>query len=68
MPKPYDPHSDLEALLMTHDASAMLGVTIFTLRKWRITGKGPKTINISGNRVAYRRRDLIDWITSREAA
>jgi predicted DNA-binding transcriptional regulator AlpA len=59
---------DPEALMPTKAAADFLSISAFTLRKWRNRGYGPKMIQISPTRVGYRRRDLIDWIASREAA
>ena len=37
-----------------------------TMRVWRMRNRGPIYIRIGGNRVKYRRRDLLAWIKSKE--
>lgn len=41
-----------------------LGVSIATVRKWRLRGKGPKWIKI-GSLVRYRREDIGTFLDSR---
>lgn len=67
MPK-YDPTQDPESLMRTHDAGAMIGISAFTLRRWRLNGTGPRVITLTANRVGYRRRDLMSWIAERESS
>jgi predicted DNA-binding transcriptional regulator AlpA len=42
-------------------AAAFLGVSISTLAKWRVSGKGPRFVKL-GSKVAYRTSDLEDWL------
>jgi hypothetical protein len=46
-----------EGCLWIEDAAPYIGVTLATLRKWRVKGKGPTGYNI-GRYVAYRIADL----------
>lgn len=52
---------DDEATLLTVDqAAAILGVSPWTLRKWRSKGQGPRFVRLGGklSSVRYRRQDL----------
>lgn len=53
--------------LREHEAALYLGVSVFTLRKWRAGNRGPKYVKFAGaerkgrgtaGRVLYRGRDL----------
>jgi predicted DNA-binding transcriptional regulator AlpA len=54
-------------LLSTKEASAILGVSIGTLAKWRVEGSGPKFIK-SNRIVGYDQKDIADWISSRRVS
>ena len=45
-------------LINEFEAAGELDVSVSTLRKWRITGKGPKFIRLSPRCIRYRR----DWL------
>lgn len=52
-----------EQLLSPEDAARMMGVSPKTIANWRYRGtEGPKYVNI-GSRIAYRRKDVLDFIT-----
>jgi hypothetical protein len=54
-----------EALLLTVDqAASRIGVSPWTMRKWRLTGRGPKFVRLGGPRgpVRYRTLDLEQYI------
>lgn len=58
-------------LIASSDAAAFLGVKPQTLRKWRVSGSGPRYVRVGGGphgRVAYRIADLEAWISSRSFA
>ena len=46
------------------DLSVFMGVTIYTLRKWRTTGEGPKDNKLGGG-VRYIRREVFDYMAER---
>ena len=43
--------------------AAELGRPLSTIYKWHHYGRGPKRFRL-GNRVAYRRQDVNDWLES----
>ena len=46
--------------LATAEAAAILRVAPITLCKWRVSGRGPRFVNM-GRAVRYRLADLLDW-------
>jgi predicted DNA-binding transcriptional regulator AlpA len=51
-------------LLNTPEASVFTGIPEATLRWWRHLGdKGPRSAKL-GNRVVYRKQDLVDWVNA----
>jgi predicted DNA-binding transcriptional regulator AlpA len=51
-------------LLDERALASQLQVSLSTLRKWRITGKGPQFVKMAGA-VRYRETDITSWIESR---
>lgn len=47
--------------LLIDEAAEFLRSSVGTLRHWRQTGTGPACRRV-GNRLLYRREDLIDWV------
>jgi predicted DNA-binding transcriptional regulator AlpA len=62
--------SNAPALLLSADAAAMLGIKPQTLRKWRLTGTGPRYVRLGGplGRVAYRQSEIDAWLSARTFA
>lgn len=54
------------ALLSEHEVAAIVGLSLGTIRRWRIQRQGPRFLKI-GAAVRYRREDLAAWIESRPA-
>jgi predicted DNA-binding transcriptional regulator AlpA len=54
----------IEPLLNEHDVSEILGVSLATLRRWRLLGAGPKVRKI-GALCKYTKSDLEQWLASR---
>jgi excisionase family DNA binding protein len=50
-----------EALLTPQDLSAMLGVPVATLYRWRHFGDGPPSIRV-GRHIRYRRPAVEEWL------
>jgi hypothetical protein len=62
---------DLDDLLTTALAAAMLGVKPDTMHQWRWNGKGPKYLKLGdGKRAAirYQRSELVRWLAERQYA
>lgn len=53
-----------DALLDTHQASQLLGLAPGTLRKWRLTGRGPAFVRL-GRSVKYRQSALESFVARR---
>ena len=51
--------------LDTKQAAAYLGLSVKTLEKLRVTGRGPRYAK-AGRRVIYDRRDLDRWVAARK--
>jgi hypothetical protein len=56
-----------DPLMPTSAAAPYCGLAAQTLRTKRCKGGGPVFVVLSRNRIAYRRRDLDEWISSRVA-
>ena len=57
----------IEHLLTTKSLAERIGVTEGCLAKWRLTGEGPKYINI-GRRIGYDPRDVQTWLDARRVS
>ena len=55
---------DERTLLTTHEAAVFLGVSVQTLKRYRMTGAGPAFHRFEG-RVGYARFDLEAWEKAR---
>jgi predicted DNA-binding transcriptional regulator AlpA len=57
------------SLLTPEAASALLGLAVQTLARWRCEGNGPRFVRLGGaknrGRVAYRLADLDAWVAER---
>lgn len=56
--------NNFESLLAEHDLALMLGVSVATVRRWRLLRQGPKYIKI-GASVRYKLADIVAWVESR---
>lgn len=54
----------LDALLDETDVSRITGLSLASVRRWRLLRQGPKFIKI-GAAVRYRREDIAAWLASR---
>lgn len=54
----------IERLLTDHEVAARLGVSVATVRRWRLLGTGPKYLKI-GALVRYRPESICEWLDSR---
>jgi predicted DNA-binding transcriptional regulator AlpA len=55
----------MDEIRNTDQAATYVGLGRSTLEKMRCTGDGPKFIRLGPRRVAYRQRDLDEWLDSR---
>ncbi|AMO36652.1 helix-turn-helix domain-containing protein [Thauera humireducens] len=56
-----------DALFPADVAAHVLDVDYSTLARWRCTEQGPKFCK-RGNKIYYRKRDLVDWMQSKPQA
>jgi predicted DNA-binding transcriptional regulator AlpA len=55
----------LEALLNEHDVARITGLSVATVRRWRLLRQGPRFLKISGSAVRYRVEDLRAYLDQR---
>jgi hypothetical protein len=60
-------HEWSDELLTTRDVSRWLQVAEITVRKWRLSGRGPLFVRC-GTSIRYRPDDLNNWVKQRTAA
>lgn len=53
-----------DSLLTEKELSARLHVSIASVRRWRLLGRGPRFVKL-GSLVRYRPEDIQDWINTR---
>jgi len=53
-------------LLKEAEIAERLGVSVMTLRKWRIFGKGPTFLKLGPKAVRYPEGELSRWIETRQ--
>jgi predicted DNA-binding transcriptional regulator AlpA len=56
--------NNLNELLTEHDVARITGMSVASVRRWRLLGQGPKYLKI-GAAVRYRSEDLSAWLASR---
>jgi predicted DNA-binding transcriptional regulator AlpA len=54
----------LQALLNEHDIARLTGLSVASVRRWRLVRQGPKYIKI-GAAVRYKPEDISAWLESR---
>jgi predicted DNA-binding transcriptional regulator AlpA len=52
-------------LLTERDLSVWLGISLPSLQRMRSNGTGPKFVQLSERRIAYRKGDIETWLTAR---
>jgi len=57
-------HNTIATLLNEHDVARITNMSIATIRRWRLFGRGPRYIKI-GAAVRYKLEDLSAWLESR---
>jgi predicted DNA-binding transcriptional regulator AlpA len=56
--------NSLQALLTEHDVARVTGLSVASVRRWRLFKAGPKYLKISAS-VRYRSEDLRAWLETR---
>ncbi len=54
----------LESLLNEHDIARLTGLSVASVRRWRLFRQGPKYLKI-GSSVRYRPEDVTAWLETR---
>jgi predicted DNA-binding transcriptional regulator AlpA len=57
-------NNTLEKLLNEHDVARVTGLSVASVRRWRLLRRGPKFLKI-GSAVRYRPEDVATWLASR---
>jgi predicted DNA-binding transcriptional regulator AlpA len=58
--------TSLETLLNEHDVARITGLSVASVRRWRLLRQGPKYIKI-GAAVRYKPEDVAEWLKTRPA-
>jgi predicted DNA-binding transcriptional regulator AlpA len=54
----------IEALLNEHDVARLTGLSVASVRRWRLLRQGPRYLKI-GAAVRYKPEDISSWLASR---
>jgi predicted DNA-binding transcriptional regulator AlpA len=57
-------NSGIATLLNEHDVARITGLSVASVRRWRLLQQGPKYIKI-GSAVRYRTEDVRAWLDTR---
>ena len=57
-------NNSIETLLNEHDVARITGLSVASVRRWRLLGQGPRYLKV-GAAVRYRPEDLAAWLDSR---
>jgi predicted DNA-binding transcriptional regulator AlpA len=57
-------NSSIETLLNEHDVARITGMSLASVRRWRLLRQGPKFLKLN-SAVKYRAEDLKAWLDSR---
>ena len=57
-------HSAFERLLNDHEVAALVGVSVATVRRWRLLRRGPRYLRI-GVLIRYRPDSIREWLDAR---
>jgi predicted DNA-binding transcriptional regulator AlpA len=53
-----------ESLLKEHDVARITGLSVASVRRWRLLRQGPRYLKL-GSAVRYRAEDITSWLGSR---
>ena len=59
-------HNNLTSLLTEKDVSQVTGMSLASIRRWRLLRQGPRYIKLN-SAVRYRAEDINSWLESRPA-
>jgi len=54
----------LEELLTEHDVARITGLSVASVRRWRLLKQGPQYLKL-GSAVRYRAEDITKWLETR---
>jgi len=57
-------HNRIEDLLNEHDVARITGLSVASVRRWRLMKQGPRYLKL-GSAVRYRSADIAAWLESR---
>jgi len=57
-------HNPIETLLNEYDVARITGLSVASVRRWRLLRQGPKYLKI-GAAVRYKPEDISAWLESR---
>jgi hypothetical protein len=57
-------HNSVEALLNEYDVARITGLSVASVRRWRLLRKGPRYLK-NGSAVRYKAEDIAVWLESR---
>ena len=57
-------HNPIGTLLNEHDVARITGLSVASVRRWRLLRQGPKYLKL-GASVRYRAEDIAAWLESR---
>ncbi len=58
-------HDSVDPILTEKHVSAWIGLSLPSLQRMRSSGSGPRFIQLSERRIAYRRSDVDAWLAAR---
>jgi predicted DNA-binding transcriptional regulator AlpA len=58
-------NKDVEGLVNEHYVAQFFGVSVATVRRWRLLKQGPRSIKVSRSAVRYRLEDLNAYLDAR---
>ncbi len=57
-------HNTIENLLNEHEVASITGLSVASVRRWRLLRRGPRYLKI-GAAVRYKPEDVSSWLESR---
>lgn len=57
--------STLGGFLTDVEVAEFLGLSVATVRRWRLLNQGPLWVRVSKSAIRYRQEDLLAWVQSR---